>query len=89
MLEKTLKSYITIKDSLPYPFYISFVASQQINDVILLKEQKISKTEAQITALIEEIKTAKSLKKKKVTETDMKSKIQELEAKQAKLIERF
>ena len=72
-----------------YPFYISFVASQQINDVILLKEQKISKTEAQITALIEEIKTAKSLKKKKVTETDMKSKIQELEAKQAKLIERF
>ena len=39
--------------------------------------------------MTEEIKTAKSLREKKVTETDMKSKIQELEAEQSKLAERF
>ena len=89
MLEKTLKSYITIKDSLPKSKLSFFSAQKQINDVILLTEKKISETEAQITALTEEIKTAKSLREKKVTETDMKSKIQELEAEQSKLIERF
>lgn len=89
MLEKTLKSYITIKDSLPKSKLSFFSAQKQINDVILLTEQKISETEAQITALTEEIKTAKSLREKKVAETDMKSKIQELEAEQSKLIERF
>ena len=89
MLEKTLKSYITIKDSLPKSKLSFFNAQKQISDVILLTEQKISETEAQITALTEEIKTAKSLREKKVAETDMKSKIQELEAEQSKLIERF
>lgn len=89
MLEKTLKSYITIKDSLPKSKLSFFNAQKQISDVILLTEQKISETEAQITALTEEIKTAKSLREKKVAETDMKSKIQELEVEQSKLIERF
>ena len=89
MLEKTLKSYITIKDSLPKSKLSFFNAQKQINDVILLTEKKISETEAQITALTEEIKTAKSLREKKVAETDMKSKIQELEAEQSKLAERF
>lgn len=89
MLEKTLKSYITIKDSLPKSKLSFFNVQKQIAEVISLTEKKISETETQIAELAKKIDITKSLKEKKVAETDMKSKIQGLEAEQSKLAERF